>query len=630
MTREEQRAILQTIRQDKPDDFERAVGKRKNLCFGRFSLSAVCILYGADKITAAFGKAMRQDNPLVLDELPEIYNDFARIAGKALRLWAGYVWHEVHPLEMLAIVGDWRTLRREFGTYTLDEAAVARLLCAIKLRYGVAATIEGGRLVLPPKPISQAAKRTLATIGAALLVVLVAGIVALGLGVTYRNGIAVDSAQALLAAQSGKQYILTADVTLSAPAALADLRLNGNGHTITVEGSAAPLLADFGGEIYDCTVLLQTDGATIEDDYALLGHTNRGVWKNVRFVFAQTEGQLRLEGFETSADGNETCSLGGLFVRNEGTLSHCTIEGDLRWAGMATVNAELGVVASANAGTIEYCTLAGSLIADTIDVGGVAYHNETGAVIDHCTLSEDSEISQTTSAYRWSPNTGGIAAMNYGVISDCQVLGTVRALKEDVTLPEVGEDAPDPGTFSIYVGGVVAHNYALVRHCLVAGQVVASGDYTIAYAGGLAADNYYGDASETKAELAQNVVTANVYAYGAYAFLGGLAGASSGYMADNCFNGQFTYEPYRAMATYLGSVMGYGNFEPDAQADLFDNNHVVQLVFASTFGIRNAVPVVGYYAQSRDSLAELSGVTAHDSPVDFDELEVYWYGKQND
>lgn len=626
MTNDEQRQILLSIRQDDAPTFDKLTGKRKNLCFGRFSLLSLCYLYGSRRIVARYERAMRQDNPTLYPELAETYRDFARTAGRALRLWAGYVQHDVHPLEMLAVTGDWRTLRRAFPTYASDESLQSRLLTAIRLRYGIEASIREGHLILPPKPLTAKAKRLLLTATVAVVVILLSSLAVLSLGVVYSDGIPVGDAATLATAESGKQYTLRRDITIDSPVEWADFTLHGNGHTITVEVGNRPIWQTFGGTVTDCHVVLRLPALSVGEQYACLAIVNEGTWRSVRFTFEQEEGQnIRLAGFSREEGAtSETCPFGGLFVTNRGTVEDCTIAGDLRWTGQSVVDGEVGIVAAINEGAITGCTLEGGIYTDTVDVGGVVFRNELTGIVRDCTLAASCTVRQTTAAYQWSPMVGGVAAFNYGIIENTYVMGTVASAKEGVEYP----DTEAISISIIYAGGVAAHNYGTIRHSLSAGEISASGEYTACYTGGIAADNVWNDEEEqVRGRLEANITAAKLYGEGYYVYIGGVAGASSGYLVGNCYNCSDEKLPdwYAQAGLYVGTLLGYGNFDSATAGTLFADNHVIQL----SYGRISVLPVIGSYAQAGGmGVSTMNGVTSH-GRTDFGTLEAYWYEQTN-
>ena len=614
--------ILQAVIEDDTTAFDAATGKHKNLCIGRFSLLAVCYLYGSRKIVAAYAGAMRQGNPVRLEEERRIYNDFVKVAGKAIRLWSGYTKADVLPCEMLALLGDWHTLKREYPRYVLSESEQARLLEAIRLRYGVRANIDNGQLVLPKKPVDRATCHLLVALSAVVVVLLVGAIAVLATGLVYRRGTPIGDTAALGRADPAKQYALSADVTLDRSVDLSSIHLDGVGHTLYVTVGDTPWMDTFSGVIENCTIVLKGTDIVATEAYAPIAVINAGVWRNVRFEYEADVFRVTLQGFARNSEGSaESCAFGGLFVHNEGTLESCTLHGDAQWMGQGVVDGELGSFASTNGGTVKGCVLEGNLTADTIDVGGLIYTNQVEGVIAECTVKEGYVVAQTTSVYQWSPQTGGICAVNYGTVENTYMYGGVSCGKANVTYPEEGIDAT-----LVRAGGIVSTNCGVVRHCLVTGEVQVYGEYTVAYAGGIAADNYYDKSSDAApALLDADIVTGRVYGSGYYAYLGGIVGASSGYLNANCFNSTVEYDSAKTSAPYVGSVIGYGNFAEEDAAALLTDNHACRMYYKTLFGYSTA-PVIGYYEQLRAPIASIDGVTEHDT-MDFTNLEAYWYGK---
>lgn len=621
------KGILQAVRADDVAAFDAAVGKHKNLYIGRFSLLAVCYLYGSRRIVGAYAQAMRQGNPLRLDEDRQVYNDFAKVAGKALRLWAGYSTADVEPLEMLALTGDWRVLRREFARGGVSAEEGERVVLIIKLRYGVRAAVRDGQLVLPPKPLKRSTEGLLTALLAALVVVFLAGVAALALGLVYREGVPVGSLADLQTVSADKQYVLKRDLALDDTVDWSHLHLNGAGHTLTIDVSATPHTDVFDGAIENCTVRIVGHDVTVTQSYATFARVNAGSFRDVTFSLESAEGwTVTLADFARNEEGlAESCAFGGLFVENKGEICGCTLRGDLNWVGMGEVDGELGGFASTNTGLIESCTLEGNVRAETVDLGGFVFRNEKGGVLCDCIQKEGYVVAQTTSVYQWSPKTGGVCAVNYGVVENARVYGDVECAKADVSFPD-GEKIL---VSYVHAGGVCANNYGVLTHCLTTGGVYGRGDYTAVYAGGIAADNYYDkETSDQPAVLRQCIAAGTVRATGYYINLGGLTGATSGYLEADCFNGKLEYDASRAAAVYVGTVSGYGRFEDADVPELFKDDHVCRLYYQTLFGY-NAVPVIGYYEQAASAIATLVGVTDHDS-LEFGTLEAYWYGKESE
>lgn len=625
MTIAEQTAILQAIREDNVSLFHSLAGKRKAMRFGRFPILSICYLYHSRKIVAAYRDAMRAE-PFDLPELPEVYNRFVQVCGRALRLWAGYVHHEVHPLMMLAILGDWRTLRSQYPTYVLTEEEQTRILDAISLRYGVQATIDAnGALTLPPKPLTRGAVRYLTGASITVVVVMMVAAAMLTVGILFRQGIPVNTADALRHAEAAKTYRLTRDLSLEGGQNWADFTLDGDGHTITLYVSDTPMLDSFGGTVRNCRIRLTGETVAVRRTYACLCLDNRGTFDKVDFVF--DEGlSFALEGFDrTEGEAPVSCGFGGLFVANGGTVRDCTLSGTVRWSGQAEVDGQVGLVAAYNTGTIEHVTMQATLATNTVDSGGLVFRNEADGVVRSCTLTETATVTQTTSVFAWSPMVGGVCAFNYGTVEYTTMLGAVTAAKIDVERPDTVTNLS-----VVYAGGIAAHNYGTVYHNAMVGTVSGEGDdLSATFVGGIAADNSIEEdesAGPVWGTLDANIVEGEVGGVGYRIFLGGVAGIATGHLYRNCFHGALSIGNGAAQ-TAVGSLVGYGQFADADIPDLFADNHVLQLYLSGAFGFTTALPVVGYYEPAKEGLATMTGVSAHGS-LDFDTMEVYWYGKE--
>ena len=125
----------------------------------------------------------------------------------------------------------------------------------------------------------------------------------------------------------------------------------------------------------------------------------------------------------SSTIGGANRCVGGVAAFNlaGGEIISCTVSGDV--SGSSSVGGaalvDTGGVAYRNSGTITDCTVLGDVSGNGV-VGGVASFNDAGAEIIHCTVSGNVSGNNPSSGYA-----GGVANYNSGTITDCTVSGDV-------------------------------------------------------------------------------------------------------------------------------------------------------------------------------------------------------------
>ena len=302
------------------------------------------------------------------------------------------------------------------------------------------------------------------------------------------------------------------------------------------------------------------------------GHTISGLYINNDastygvaglFGYVGTGGMIRdltVEGEIDPEDRNG--SVGGIVGANDGTVSNCISDVDIKnttgYAG-ATIG---GVVGNANSGsTVENCRYTGA-----IDVTYNDTTMETGGVVGQasgCTVS-NCENAGTVKSDIW---TGGIVGSNNGgTISNCRNSGIVasNALEPGAGIGGiVGEnygvilDSYNAGTVTggACTGGVVGFNVAedsnstsgTIENCYNAGTVSGSGDV-----GGVAG---YNKSSNTHAATVKSSYnTGNVTGSGDSSNAGGVIGVIEIGSVSDCYNtGNVTGSGDRSNA---GGVVG--------------------------------------------------------------------------
>ena len=620
MTPQDATRLLTAVQKDDLGTFSTLYNKKKGVCWGRFPLPSVCILYGARRILRAYGTDMPLSGEVVEEPL-SLYTQFARSAGKALRLWVGNT-ETVHPLAMLAVLGRRRDLLRLYPRYDLTEGQKRQVVDAYRLRFGKVPTFENGTLRLPPKPISKGWDRLVVLV--CVLTLLAAATVGTGVGLatSIRKGhlqrVFTVRSEADLAAwwQSDKPLVLAEDITLSAPpVANPQGRLDGKGHTLTLVGEES-MWTTFGGTLSNLTLrLVSNQPGTVG---ALLCHTLTGRLENVKIV---------VDNLSLALSESHTAT-GVLCVENKGSIVGCTLSGDLTVSGTSAINGHAGWLCADNDGLIEGCTLSDNLLLETVDGGALVGENRRGGIIRNCTVSGD--CTQLTEEATWSPRLGGICGTNYGNIESCTVTGNVGIQHNHI---------PNPLATSaqILLGGVAGANYGTVSHVYVGGDLFAEGQITSIYVGGICGINdQHGELVDGvqvtyTGQVQDCIVSAHLRATGRtfqegdpfnlYSFVGGISGGDVGNVLRCFFTGNATVV---GNYPYAGGLVGWMTL---------DRARSNGLAFVAYSGLYYVPSEVCTYAvalvQSSNTLSPGGNIhgTAPATIAQITEMEGYWYGK---
>ena len=273
---------------------------------------------------------------------------------------------------------------------------------------------------------------------------------------TPENPYQIENADQLKAVEDNlsANYILTADINLGGetnpwnPIGTFTGTFDGAGHTISglyIAGDSSADGNDRGLSLFSCL----GSGGTI---------TNLTV-----------DGKIDPEDCHGS--------FGGIVGENDGTISNCISDVDIKNTTGYAKGTIGGVVGSANSGsTVENCRYTGAIDVtyddSTMEIGGVV-GQASGCTISNC------ENAGTVKSNIW---TGGIVGSNNGgTISNCRNSGIVvsNALK-----PRAG------------IGGIVGENYGVILDSYNAGTVTGGG-----CTGGVAGFNVAEDSNSTSGTI---------------------------------------------------------------------------------------------------------------------------------
>ena len=216
---------------------------------------------------------------------------------------------------------------------------------------------------------------------------------------------------------------------------------------------------------------------------------------------------------------------GGLVEVNRGLIRDCdggkiSVDEEQMLGGMAGINLKGGIIHS----SVQSGTVTG-----TSQTGGIAAVNE--GVIKNCEVTEVVESSGAC--------VGGIAGINNGTVKACSMTQNVAAKTENTNIYVYA-----PGNC---VGGIVGYNRGTVSECSNSTQTI-SGQY---YVGGIVGYQIGSALDKASATIESTENKAHVQAYG---YAGGIVGAVLG---QSSVTGCINSAEIELTQGYLGGVAGY-------------------------------------------------------------------------
>ena len=378
--------------------------------FGRFSLLSLLYLYGAKRILKKYLPELLKERPRTHE--PSFFEAealFRKKAGKTLR---HFTEKEISPLEMLAALGERRTLQKLYPHYPNHVRYLASINRIWLTRTGKEARVAKDKLFLPAAPLSSLGKRTFALftpvflgIGVAFLAVTLSLSAYFGWG-TSKVYYKVHTAGEMVSALSHEQTILLKkDVALSSGVESYGAAFEGEGHVVRLK---KPMAEIFSGEMRNVTFLLESG---FQGDAVIL--ENRGRLTNVRVI---AEGK--------QAKGGEYMSA--LTAVNKGKIENCTAALSLDISGDSGGNCYYAAFAGKNEGSIVDCALTGSVTARNVDVGGIAGTNGKEGKITNCSVN--AALTESSDLKGWTPNVAGVVCHNEGRVENCSVSSGVSSV----------------------------------------------------------------------------------------------------------------------------------------------------------------------------------------------------------
>lgn len=629
MTQAEHTSLFEAIRLDDASLFGTLIAKKRTVTFGRFPLLSVCYLFSARRILRTYSETIKRASTEELAEEPILlYTRFAKVAGKALRFFMGDTAQRVHPLVMLALMGDRRTFAVEYASYTTTKLSLLGWKAEDELFLERVMLVRDGFPVKRINDVPQIQKRGASRVSRRLTVLAVALIILITLvstpfltvgylaqaGAIVRQFTVRDTDALTRYANKNLRIRLDADIDIGAQEAEALSSYSGildaNGHTLR---SLYPL-SSFAGTIANATIY-------ISGSYT--GNTSfcnvfQGTLQNCTVVLDNVEIQQNT----TREEIIDSTPVGIVIQENRGRIEGCTFSGNASIQGTTSANAYAGIVAD-NYGLINQCTMEAVLTSDTLDIGGFVGTNYREGKLNECTMR--GKVMQTTGEKGWNTLVGGLVFTNHGAVESCFMLGRVSAHKtydEAELSAAVGE---------VIVGGVAGYNFGTIWHSVMDGEVYGASPSAIVYLGGIVGVN--ATYQENDIPLYTGVVsdciavgklggacrtypdgTATLYSV---LFAGGISGYDLGSLL-RCYSAvDFTPESItQGNAFFMGGLIGYTVY---TQVNMLTSPYQ-QLYFYRGY---NGMDVG--YVPGVNRTYYFRGMTPYETVEEIHGLEGFWY-----
>lgn len=546
--------LFEAIRKDDLKSFSSVMLSKSdlNISFGRFPILSLLYLYGSYKILEKYERFLLPiHNFQVVEENYDAYLKFKKYAKKSLKI---FVLNDkiIHPIEMLAVLDERFLLNKYYKKLFKNEEIVKNIRKIYILNQKIDIEISHEDIVIPKAKLNFVQKMAMVLAVCVMSLVIAFSAVAIvtiknksGIG-TAAAPIKISTEQELQTAikKGNKHYALTNNIVLSQVFEASNFSgcLDGNGFEI--DGGvfmSNGLVENLTGTIEDLKVSAEIKGKNISQNYSIIAKKSSGNVKNVN-VFAEIDWQ---------AHNDTDIYLAGVVAHNTGIVENVNVEIFGKINNNRSSNVFFAGVVGLNDGTVKNCvTETARVEADTIDIGGIVAQNNN--LIENC--ENDLTLVQV-SEKEWHPNTAGICITNYGKISGCKNKAEVYAESKVAT-------KKDDSSYAVIVGGIVCDNYGGVYESRNVGSVVAKGDVSMCYAGGIVARNILTDVraivEKCKAENEDNVIFA--YSKSDLVCVGGIAGHNSSEIVNCGFVGTIdadTDSTGTGVLAYVGGVVGY-------------------------------------------------------------------------
>ena len=556
MERQELNLLFEAIKKDDLKSFSSIMISKSdlNICFGRFPILSLLYLYGSYKILEKYEKFLLPiHNYNVVEEYYDAYLRFKKHAKKSLKL---YVFNEkiIYPIEMLAILDERFLLDKYYKKLYKNEDIVKNIRKIYNLNRKIDIDISQEDVKLPKKKISLKQKLFAAGVVAVLTLVIAFSSVSL-LFIKNRSGIGLASAPVKVSTEQelqtaikkgGRYYELQNDIVLTKEFEAFNFsgHLDGNGYEIVATTFLDDgFVSNLTGSISNLVITAEIKNKNVSTNFAVLAKKSSGKVSGVE-ISAEIDWQ---------AHNDEDVYLAGLVAENSGTVEDSKIEIYGTLNNNRSSNVYFAGVVGLNDGVVKNCTTVTARVqADTVDMGGIVAVNNN--LIEKC--SNDITLVQT-SAKEWHPNTAGVCITNHGKIDGC--VNTAEVSAESTVATKSGDS-----DYAVIVGGIVCDNYGGIYNSKNSGKIVAKGDISVCYAGGVAARNILTDvrAIIEKCQSSndeENIIFA--FSKSGLVCVGGIVGHNSSEVVKSGFVGNIdantNFADTTKVACYVGGVVGY-------------------------------------------------------------------------
>ncbi len=487
MEREKLEKLYEAIKSDNEKLFTSFMLSKSdlNICFGRFPILSLCYLHKSYKIILKYEKYLMPISKFeVVPEYFAMYRAFKTHAKKSLKLYACSD-KIIYPLEMLAVLDERKIIKQKYKFLFKNEEILQNVQNIYILNQKIEITATREKFECEAKKMNIKQKFITGAVALVMCVVSVFSFVSIsfiknsfGIG-TEKYPLYISTASELeLALKKGdkKYYVLETDIELSKPLNVESFEgvITGNDKTIVISSEQnAPLINNLSGKVVDVNFEFELAEKTFLNSFAILALNNTGIIQKCDF-----SGQIKCD-----VNSESDIFVAGVAVENAGTIDSTNVYLRTTISNLGETNAYLAGVAGKNTGVISNTkTLTSKFEADTVDLSGIA--GENYGTISAC--ENNIELDQISSK-EWHPNCAGISMANYGTIENSVNNAKISAESTRAELPK--DDNGEDGELHVYAGGIVCNNYKHISDSKNTGDILAKGNVSITFAGGIAAMN---------------------------------------------------------------------------------------------------------------------------------------------
>ena len=567
------------------DSLKKTVGSG-DLRYGRFPLLSLMYLYKAKRLISLYEKNyLNIVNYRVCDEPIDLYVEFAKKAGRCLRLYIGGQ-TVVSPLEMLLILGKTHKLRKSYSIALCTPTIRNNLKSLYSIKYGLSLDFDGRDIVMDKRPLSFTEKRRLliASISTFLCIAIIISTPFIinsfvpFIGVNNNQGSGngdnstpndnensnTDNPQetpkpsvtldvtdvSQIDFGSSNVYNLKNDITIPSSIVKSNCTINGNGFKINFPANA-PLFTTMAGTLDNIKFSPTNNEFSFNKKFAFIAENNTGTIKNCEL---ELNGQINVALDENK--NSETTYLSGFVITNTGFILNSTLNANLVLNGNTTANASFSGFSALNSREIEGCILNGTISSTTVDVAGICDTNRYS--VEKC--ENKANISQTTAEHKWSPLVVGICANNYNLINECKNTGNLSAYS---TYKSEQTDTENTSFYMIKLSGIVITNQYAVVNCTNDGNLHVESKENVLYLGGVVTETELSSLISTpiiSACINNGTLTATTEKTSIYS--GGIfAVCNYGSCMSSTNNGSvtatITQTPENSSEIFVGGICGY-------------------------------------------------------------------------